>query len=119
MAITEEAVRFVNKAQALGDRWFDVYAFRMGQPEQSRVADASIFQLTASLPTELIWLNADLTRLAQVFINLLNYAAKFTDPQGHVTLRAQLLQAEVVVTMQDTGIGIAADHRERIFDIFE
>ena len=38
VALTGEAVRFVSDATALGKRWFDVYAFRLGGPESSRVA---------------------------------------------------------------------------------
>ncbi len=38
VAVTGEAIRFVNEAKAVGNRWFDVYAFRIGEPESRKVA---------------------------------------------------------------------------------
>ena len=87
--------------------------------EASRsVLDGSGLRWSAALPAEPIDLNADLTRLAQVFMNLLNNAAKFTDRGGSVALTAEREQGEVVVIVKDTGIGIPADQLTRIFDMF-
>ncbi len=87
--------------------------------ETSRpLLDAAGLQLSVMLPDEPIELDADLTRLAQVFSNLLNNAAKFTDRGGSVTLTAAREQAEAVVTVKDNGIGIAPGHLGRIFDMF-
>jgi PAS domain S-box-containing protein len=73
---------------------------------------------TLSLPSDPVFLDADPIRLAQVFANLLNNAAKYTDRGGHLWLRAEPQDGEVVVSVRDTGIGIAAEHLAHIFDMF-
>ena len=79
-------------------------------------------EMTVTLPPQPIFLNADPTRLAQVVGNLLNNACKFTDKGGRisVTLEAKGTghEAEVVIRVRDSGIGIAADQRSRIFEMF-
>jgi CheY-like chemotaxis protein len=75
-------------------------------------------KLTIGLPSAPILLDADPTRLAQVFSNLLNNAAKYSEAGGHIALSAALEKEQVVVRVTDTGIGIPADHLPRIFDIF-
>ncbi len=80
-------------------------------------AEARSFTLT--LPPDPIWLDADHTRLAQVFTNLLNNAAKFTHAGGRIALAAHLRGPWVEVTIVDDGIGIAAGDRQRLFDMFE
>ncbi len=61
---------------------------------------------------------ADVTRLRQVMINLVNNSIKFTE-KGTVTLRADRLDADkVMITVKDTGLGIPADHLETIFQEF-
>jgi signal transduction histidine kinase/CheY-like chemotaxis protein len=79
---------------------------------------ASGHELTVTLPPEPVFLDADPSRLAQVFSNLLNNAAKYTEPAGHIRLTAERRESEVVVEVQDTGIGISRDMLPRIFDIF-
>ena len=56
-------------------------------------------------------------RLQQVLLNLLGNAIKFTE-QGHVVLRVELDQEQVHIVVSDTGIGIAEDRQQRIFDPF-
>ena len=75
-------------------------------------------KLTITLPTASIVLDADPTRLAQVFSNLLNNAAKYSEEGGQITLSAELEADEVVVRVTDRGIGIPADHLPRIFQLF-
>ncbi|MEO6164437.1 MAG: PAS domain S-box protein, partial [Candidatus Binatia bacterium] len=74
--------------------------------------------LTVMLPLEPIPLDADPIRLAQVFSNLLNNSVKYTKPGGVIRLSAQSHGSAVVVRVTDNGIGIAADHLPRIFDMF-
>ena len=62
--------------------------------------------------------DADPARLAQVFSNLLNNAAKYTDRGGHIRLTAERDGSEVVVSVRDTGIGIAPDQLPGIFEMF-
>lgn len=75
-------------------------------------------ELTVTLPKMPILVDADLTRLAQVFSNLLNNSAKYTDRGGHIWLTAERKGSEVVVSVKDTGIGIAADQLPHIFVMF-
>ncbi len=74
--------------------------------------------LTVSLPEHPVWLDADLTRMAQVFSNLLNNAARYTEPSGRISLTALALDRQVVVTVRDTGMGIPAEQLSRVFDMF-
>ena len=80
--------------------------------------EAAGHELTLKLPPEPVLLNADLTRLAQVFANLLTNSAKYTERGGRIALRADRSDAEVVVKVQDSGIGIPADALPTIFDMF-
>jgi two-component system CheB/CheR fusion protein len=70
------------------------------------------------LPEVPILLDADPTRLRQVFINLVQYAAKFTGPGGTIWIKASVEGQEVVVRVQDTGVGITPDVMPHIFDLF-
>ena len=74
--------------------------------------------LSVRLPPTSILLDADPTRLAQVFSNLLNNAAKYSEQGGHITLAAEPVGDEVIVRVTDRGIGISADHLPRIFHLF-
>ncbi len=74
--------------------------------------------LKVTMPTQPIMVNADVTRLSQVFVNLLNNAAKYSDRGGHIRLHVARDGSDVVVTVHDTGIGIAADQLPRIFEMF-
>jgi CheY-like chemotaxis protein len=80
--------------------------------------EAAGHQLSISLPAEPVYLDADLTRLSQVFSNLLTNSAKYTDGGGQIWLTAASLPGEVAVSIRDTGIGIPADALPRIFDMF-
>ena len=75
-------------------------------------------KFTANLPTEPINLTADRIRLAQVFSNLLNNAAKYTEPGGRVTLTAVVDCGRVLVRVRDTGVGIPPDVLPRVFELF-
>jgi CheY-like chemotaxis protein len=75
-------------------------------------------QLTVTLPKQPILVDADLTRLAQVFSNLLNNSAKYMDRGGRIWLTAQRQGSDVVVSVKDAGIGIAADQLPRLFQMF-
>lgn len=75
-------------------------------------------ELFISLPSNPIYLDADLTRLAQVFSNLLTNAAKYTERGGRIMVAAERREAEVIVSVQDTGTGIPREALPRIFDMF-
>jgi CheY-like chemotaxis protein/nitrogen-specific signal transduction histidine kinase len=65
-----------------------------------------------------IYVDADPVRLAQVFSNLLNNAAKYTEPGGRITLSAAPQGGEAVVRVKDNGLGIPAEAQPRIFEMF-
>jgi CheY-like chemotaxis protein len=74
--------------------------------------------LHASFPDVPIVLEGDPTRLEQVIWNLLNNAAKYTDPGGRIDVRVGRDGGEAVVRVRDTGIGIESGMLGRIFDPF-
>jgi PAS domain S-box-containing protein len=82
------------------------------------VLDAKHHTLSLDLPKAAVRLEADPVRLAQAFSNLLINAAKYTDPGGHIHLRAADEGHEVVVSIRDNGIGISADMMPRLFELF-
>jgi PAS domain S-box-containing protein len=75
-------------------------------------------KLTLALPAEPIFLNADATRLEQVFGNLLGNACKYAGDGCHIALKAERFDREVVVSVSDDGIGIAPEMLPRVFDLF-
>ena len=90
-----------------------------GAIETSRpLIDQMQHELVVDLPSESVIVYADMTRLAQVFMNLLNNAAKYTEPGGHIRLNAHRDGNEVIVSVRDTGIGIPADKLPHIFEMF-
>jgi signal transduction histidine kinase len=62
--------------------------------------------------------DGDRHRLAQVFSNLLVNAAKYTDAGGHIEVSAVARGHDAVVSVRDTGIGIAADALPQVFEMF-
>jgi PAS domain S-box-containing protein len=82
------------------------------------VIDAAGHELTVALPAAPVVLDADLTRLAQVFSNLLTNSAKYTPKGGRVWLAAERAGGQVVVSVRDTGIGIPAPALPTVFDMF-
>jgi PAS domain S-box-containing protein len=75
-------------------------------------------ELTISLPPEPVHLDADPVRVVQIILNLLNNAAKYTPPRGHIWLTACREGSDAVVSVRDNGIGIPDDMLARIFDMF-
>jgi PAS domain S-box-containing protein len=76
-------------------------------------------ELVLHIPSEPVLVDGDLTRLSQVFANLLNNAAKYTDKGGRIAVSlAAVLPGHVEVRIEDNGIGIPEAMIDRIFDIF-
>lgn len=73
--------------------------------------------LSAEVASNLPQLVGDKRRIRQILINLLSNAVKFTDT-GRVTLRAAVEDDEIVVTVEDTGSGIAPEDYPLIFESF-
>jgi PAS domain S-box-containing protein len=80
--------------------------------------DGARHSLTLDLPAGPVYLDADLTRLAQVFSNLLANAVKFTPPGGRIWLSAEERPGEVAVSVRDSGLGIPAEALGTVFDMF-
>ncbi len=74
--------------------------------------------LEVDLPQHPVWLDADLTRLAQVVSNLVNNAAKYTPNGGRITVTAAVDGPTVVLRVADTGLGIPADQLPAVFEMF-
>ncbi len=75
-------------------------------------------RLEVAMPESLPLVSGDATRLAQVFLNLLTNAAKYTEPGGCIELSGRVSGTSVEVTVRDTGIGIAAENIDRVFEMF-
>jgi len=80
--------------------------------------DANAHSLAIELPDGPLPIDGDRTRLAQVLANLLNNAAKYTQPGGHVALRVRREGTQWRIDVQDDGIGIPRDMLARVFDMF-
>ena len=65
-----------------------------------------------------MWLHADPGRLAQVLVNLLGNAAKYTDKCGEVRLSVEREAGGVAIRVSDSGVGIAADVLPHVFEPF-
>jgi signal transduction histidine kinase/DNA-binding response OmpR family regulator len=88
--------------------------------EASRPAIAQAdHALLTKFPPGPIYVDADLTRIAQVFSNLLNNAAKFTDRGGQIQVTMQALDGHAVVSVKDSGIGIPSQMLSHVFDMFK
>jgi PAS domain S-box-containing protein len=75
-------------------------------------------ELTVTMSQDSIYVDADRVRLTQVFMNLLNNAAKYTPNPGHIWLNVEQAGDTVVVRVKDTGVGIAAENLPHLFDLF-
>lgn len=105
-----------------------------GAVEASRyLIDQHQHELSVNLPQHDILLEADAARLVQVFTNLLSNAARYTPDGGKISISAELAaptardgsvqggsggDQELVVTVSDSGVGIAPEQQTRIFDMF-
>ncbi|HUP29947.1 MAG TPA: ATP-binding protein [Usitatibacter sp.] len=87
--------------------------------ETSRpLIDGAKHQLSVTLPQEPVLLEADAMRLSQVFSNLLNNSAKYTDPGGHIHLTAWREAVHAVVSVADNGVGMSPEALASVFDMF-
>jgi signal transduction histidine kinase len=89
-------------------------AIEMSRPQIEKAG----LQLSVSLPSKPIKIIGDRVRLAQVLTNLLNNAAKYTESGGAVTLTVAQSDAQAVISVRDTGVGIPSDMLPRVFELF-
>jgi signal transduction histidine kinase len=90
------------------------HALEASQP----IIDGFGHQLIFDISDQPMPVNADPIRLAQVFSNLLNNAAKYTKPDGHIWLTATVSNRQAIVSVKDDGLGIDPDMLERVFEMF-
>ncbi len=74
--------------------------------------------LSLEISDQPLWIDADLTRVAQVVSNLLNNAAKYTPEGGSIKLAAFEDAGDAVVAVSDNGVGISAEMLPRVFELF-
>ena len=75
-------------------------------------------ELVLDLPDRPVFLHGDATRLAQILSNLLNNAAKYTHRGGRVELKGWVEDKTLVLEVADTGIGLAPDMLDSVFEMF-
>lgn len=90
------------------------HAIEASQPQ----FDAGGHAFTAQLPEAGVEVLGDALRLTQVFTNILNNAAKYTQRQGRIALTTSVDADRIEVAIEDNGVGIAPEMQHRIFDIF-
>jgi PAS domain S-box-containing protein len=82
------------------------------------VIEALRHELTINLPRDPSWVEGDSTRLEQIVSNLLNNAAKYTEPGGRIAVALGHEAGHALLTVRDTGIGMTTELQGRIFDLF-
>ena len=134
--VYEMMERQVNQMVRLVDDLLEISRITRGQIElrKEHVSLATVIQsavevskpliedahhdLAISLPSEPLMFEADPVRLEQIVSNLLNNAAKYTNPGGRIWLAAQRESDHVVISVRDSGIGILPDMLPLIFEMF-
>ena len=114
-----EVSRITRGKVALHLELLDIASVLRGAIETSRpLIDAARHRLTVELPSHPVHVHGDAVRLAQVFSNLLNNAAKYTEDGGDIRLSAREVDGEVRIRVEDNGIGIDPEMLPTVFDIF-
>ena len=106
--------QFALRRERLGLAAVVEHALEIAQPR----IDEYRHSLAVSLPVGPLVIDGDLTRLAQVFSNLLINAAKYTPAEGRLRLTAEAVGDEVEVRVSDNGIGISAEQMPHLFEMF-
>ncbi len=75
-------------------------------------------RVSVAYPTGPLYVNGDATRLVQCMVNILNNAAKYTDPGGEIHVELSVDKAMALITIRDNGIGVVPEFLPRMFELF-
>jgi PAS domain S-box-containing protein len=81
--------------------------------------DAKRHRFDARLPAAEVRMQGDSARLAQVIVNLLDNASKYTPEGGHISLEASVSGTTLEISVRDDGMGMPAELLPRVFDLFQ
>jgi signal transduction histidine kinase len=97
----------------------DIVGIVNGAADTSRPAmDARMQRFDVDVPVQVMSVNGDAIRLAQILVNLLDNASKYTPDEGEIMLAVAVVGDEVVITVSDSGIGVTAEALPHVFDPF-
>ena len=114
-----EIARISNGKIRLERECVDLVGVLRGAVESSMpLIDQGRHTLALDLPAQPLWVDGDAVRLGQVFANLLNNAAKYTDDGGRIVLEARAGDGQAVVTVRDNGIGIPPGMLGDVFELY-
>ena len=98
---------------------FSIYDVCEGMLTMFRpMAEKKNIDLRGAFAPDMPLLRQDVVKLQQILSNLLSNAIKFTPEGGRVLLKAEADKTHVVLTVTDTGVGIAAEEQELVFEKF-
>lgn len=100
------------------DRVHLASALRQSLETYRAVADGKSIRLTMTQVDESIHIQADREAITTITNNLVGNAVRYTPSNGSVALKVELTEEELVIEVSDTGIGIAPEYHERIFERF-
>ena len=80
--------------------------------------DTRAHRLTVGRPQTPVWIDGDPVRLAQIVVNLVTNAAKFTPPEGNIAITLTRDDQQAILSVRDDGIGIAPEALSMIFEPF-
>ncbi|MCX5781385.1 MAG: ATP-binding protein [Elusimicrobia bacterium] len=83
---------------------------------QPKISEKKL-QVKVNSDAKLPHISGDIFRLEQLFVNLIDNAVKYTD-KGKISINLSLLENKIIVTVEDTGIGIPKEHLPRVFERF-
>lgn len=86
--------------------------------KERKIASEKLIDVQLNLPTKSRTLKGDALHLRRLFLNIINNAIKFTEKKGKINLTVKTDQENLIVEISDTGIGIAADDIDKIFNQF-